>query len=54
MIEAAGGKNGSSVTAKTSYLVCNETSASSKNKKAAALGVKVISEAELLALLGVV
>jgi len=44
-IEGLGGKVTSSVTAKTSYLINNDaTSTSSKNKKAAQLGVPVITE----------
>jgi len=46
-IESQGGKVTSSVTAKTSYLINNDAaSASSKNKKAAELGVPVITEDE--------
>jgi DNA ligase (NAD+) len=52
LIEKEGGKNVSSVTSKTSYLVTNDTtSGSSKNKKAQALGVKIITELELRELL---
>jgi len=48
-IESLGGRVTSSVTAKTSYLINNDTkSASSKNKKAAQLGVPVISEEEFI------
>ena len=44
-IESLGGKVTGSVTAKTSYLINNDaTSTSSKNKKAAQLGVPVITE----------
>lgn len=51
-IEALGGKVTGSVTKKTSYLVNNDTtSASSKNKKAAELGIPVISEEEFLAMI---
>ncbi|MCM1468594.1 MAG: NAD-dependent DNA ligase LigA [Alistipes sp.] len=50
-IEQNGGKTTGSVTSKTDYLINNDvTSASSKNKKAAELGVKVISEEEFLKL----
>ena len=46
-IESQGGRVTGSVTAKTSYLINNNaTSASSKNKKAAELGVPVITEEE--------
>lgn len=51
-IEALGGKVTGSVTKKTSYLINNDTaSASSKNKKAAELGIPVISEEEFLAMI---
>ena len=54
LIEKNGGKNVSSVTSKTSYLVTNDTtSGSSKNKKAQELGVRIISEDELKELLGI-
>ncbi|MFV0528823.1 MAG: NAD-dependent DNA ligase LigA [Lachnospiraceae bacterium] len=47
-IEAKGGKVSSSISAKTAYLVNNDAlSASSKNKKAKALGIAVITEEEL-------
>lgn len=42
-----------SVSSKTSYLINNDAaSASSKNKKARELGVSVITEEELMALMG--
>ena len=48
-IEALGGKVTGSVTKKTSYLINNDAaSTSSKNKKAAELGIPVISEEEFL------
>ena len=48
-IEAKGGRVATSVSSKTDFLVTNdENSTSSKNKKAAALGVKVINEEALL------
>ena len=51
-IEAAGGKVAGSVSAKTDYLVNNDvTSTSSKNKKAKELGIPIITEEELLAML---
>ena len=50
-IEARGGKVVGSVSSKTSYLVNNDiNSTSSKNKTAQQLGVKIITEEELLAL----
>ncbi|MCL2363370.1 MAG: NAD-dependent DNA ligase LigA [Defluviitaleaceae bacterium] len=52
VIEAQGGKVTSAVTAKTSYLINNNAaSTSGKNKKAAELGVAVITEAGFEALL---
>jgi DNA ligase (NAD+) len=51
-IEAAGGKIGNSVSAKTSYLVNNDVmSTSGKNKKALELGIKIINEEELIKML---
>ncbi len=50
-IESKGGKCAGSVSAKTSYLVNNDvTSTSGKNKKAQELGIKIISELDLLSM----
>ncbi len=51
LIKAAGGKVSGSVSGKTSYVVAGEA-AGSKLTKAQTLGVKIIDEAELLAMLG--
>ena len=51
-IESAGGKVSSGVNAKTSYLVNNDiNSTSGKNKKAKELGIKIITEEELIEML---
>ncbi len=52
-IELAGGKVSGSVSKNTNYLVNNDrASSSSKNKKAKELGIPVITEEELLEMLG--
>jgi len=52
-IELLGGKVGSAVNSKTDYLVNNDKlSNSSKNKKAKELGVEIISEEQLLEMIG--
>lgn len=51
LIESLGGKAAGSVSAKTSYLINNDTaSSSSKNKKAKELGIPILSEADFLKL----
>ena len=51
-IESLGGKVTGSVTKKTNYLINNDTSSgSSKNKKAAELGIPVISEEQFIAMI---
>jgi DNA ligase (NAD+) len=48
-IEARGGKVAGSVSAKTSYLINNDTlSSSSKNKTAKELGVPILSEQDFI------
>jgi DNA ligase (NAD+) len=51
MIETAGGKVSGSVSKKTSYVVAGEE-AGSKLEKANELGIKVLSQSDLLAMLG--
>lgn len=52
VIESLGAKAGSGVSAKTDYLVTNDTgTGSSKNKKANELGVPIITEAEFKAMI---
>lgn len=53
VIEARGGKVTGSVTAKTTYLINNDTTSnSSKNKKARELGIDILSEEEFLEMIG--
>ena len=52
VIESRGGKATGSVTAKTTYLINNDTASnSSKNKKAKELGIPILSEQDFLKLL---
>ncbi len=52
LIESKGGKAAGSVSAKTSYLINNDTTSnSSKNKKAKELNIPILSEEDFLALL---
>ena len=54
VIESQGGKVTGSVTAKTDFLINNDnTSSSSKNKKAKELGIPVITEEEFMAMAGI-
>ena len=48
LIVAHGGKNSGSISGKTSYMLAGEKAGPEKLKKAEALGVKVISEAEFM------
>ncbi len=52
LIEAHGGKNSSSVSGKTDYLLCGTKPGPEKLKKAAGLGVEVIDEKKLRELIG--
>jgi DNA ligase (NAD+) len=51
LIEQNGGKNGSSISSKTDFLVAGENMGPSKLKKAVDLGVKILSEDEFVKLL---
>ncbi|HET6990525.1 MAG TPA: helix-hairpin-helix domain-containing protein, partial [Bacteroidia bacterium] len=51
LIEQNGGKNTGSVSAKTSYLVAGDNMGPEKRKKAEKLGVRIISEDELIKLI---
>ena len=52
-MEANGGKVAGSVSKKTSFLVNNDpASASSKNRKAAELGIPILSEDDFIARFG--
>lgn len=54
LLENAGGKVAGSVSAKTDYLINNDvTSNSSKNKKAKELNIPILTEEEVMELLGV-
>jgi NAD-dependent DNA ligase len=46
------GKNDSTVTKTTTYLVCNENKGSSKSRKAEQYGVKIINEQQFLDMVG--
>lgn len=51
LIELHGGKNGSSVSSKTSFLLAGEKAGPEKLKKAESLGIQVIGEEEFLSML---
>ena len=52
MIEKNGGKNSSSVSGNTSFILAGENMGQSKKEKADELGVPMISESEFLKLIG--
>ncbi|CAN5464010.1 NAD-dependent DNA ligase LigA [soil metagenome] len=52
LIEQYGGKNGSSVSKKTAFLIAGSDSGPSKLEKATEMGVKVITEAEFEQMIG--
>lgn len=52
LIVAHGGKNSGSISGKTSYLLAGEKAGPEKLKKAEALGVKIISEADFMNMIG--
>lgn len=52
LVTKNGGKNDSSVTKTTTYLVCNEDRGSSKSMKALKMGVKIINTNEFINLVG--
>ena len=52
MIEAHGGKNLAAVSSNTSYLLAGDKIGPTKLQKANKLGIKIISEAEFLAMIG--
>lgn len=53
LIEAHGGKNLSSVTGKTDYLVAGDNMGPAKLEKAQKLGVKIISEQDFMKMIGI-
>ena len=53
LIEQNGGKNTSSISAKTSYLIAGENMGPAKLEKAEKLGLKIISEDEFLEMIGI-
>ena len=51
-IEAHGGKNSGSISSKTSYVLAGDNMGPEKRKKAEALGIPIISEADFEAMIG--
>ena len=51
LVEAHGGKNGSGVTSKTSYLLAGDGIGPSKLSKAEKLGIPLLSEDDFIALI---
>lgn len=51
LVEANGGRNGSSVSRKTTFIVAGEKPGPEKIRKATALGIRIIGEKEFLAML---
>ncbi|MBP5796719.1 MAG: NAD-dependent DNA ligase LigA [Bacteroidales bacterium] len=51
-IEAHGGKNAGSISSKTSYVLAGDNMGPEKRKKAEALGIPIISEADFEAMIG--
>jgi DNA ligase (NAD+) len=51
LIESNGGKNVSSISSKTDYVVAGENMGPSKLKKATDLGIKILSEDDFIKLL---
>ena len=52
VIEDLGGKNASSISAKTDFVVAGDKMGPEKKKKAESLGVKILSEAEFMKMIG--
>ncbi|MBE3086495.1 MAG: NAD-dependent DNA ligase LigA [Bacteroidetes bacterium] len=52
LVTKQGGKNDSTVTKTTTYLVCNENKGSSKSRKAEQYGVKIINEQQFMDMAG--
>ena len=52
LVSSNGGKNDSSITKTTTYLVCNGNKGSSKSQKAEKLGVRIITTGDFMSLVG--